>query len=334
MATYWTWCSLRRVKHLCSPLSAAARLRGDCPTDRVKGNHVPTATVSTYKNTMVTIAINLLTLFSSSADDNFEGYGNKFFLALFGNFQPQTSFARIGKVRLSVSPVTEEESSFTVERQGKETKYTAPTEVEYKSEDVNLDSIKTRDQSKPIAFISGHECGTVPFNIFYCDQLVEQLPPSATWGKRFISAPIEGRSAVDVFRVVASRDNTILGSSCFQGNNINLTLNAGEFREFNMSSSSYCYYESNEPLLMVQFSVASDLDNVLAGDPFMVVVPPVEQYRNSYNISTFVSSDETNPGTNYSNINILFPASESGSPQDILFDGQPLSSSVQFVEIP
>ena len=410
----------------------------------------------------------LLTLFSSSADDNFEGYGNKFYLALFGNFQPQTSFARIGKVRLSVSPVTEEVSSFTVERQGKETKYTAPTEVEYKSEDVNLDSIKTRDQSivirsengdalsvvafaeeysssdtfrvmpcvrlpdvgyeyyavsvpkaslklefgdldiiadvegksaivivttedntnisitltqditnvdandimrqigggdtlsagveytfnfsqskqtlylaseddltgsrvvssKPIAFISGHECGTVPFNIHYCDQLVEQLAPSATWGKRFISAPIEGRFAVDVFRVVASRDNTILRSSCFQGNII--TLNAGEFREFNMSSSSYCYYESNEPLLVVQFSVASDLDNVLAGDPFMVVVPPVEQYRNSYNISTFVSSDETNPGTNY--INILFPAS--GSPQDILFDGQPLSSSVQFVEIP
>ena len=412
----------------------------------------------------------MLTLSTSSANENFESYGDKFYLALFGNFQPQTSFVRIGKVRLSVSPVTEEVSSFTVERQGKKTKYTAPTEVEYKSEDVNLDSIKTRDQSivirsengdalsvvafaeeysssdtfrvmpcvrlpdvgyeyyavsvpkarlefsalgidiiadvqgksaivivttedntdisitltqditnvdandimsqigggdtlsagveytfklsqskqtlylaseddltgsrvvssKPIAFISGHECGTVPFNIHYCDQLVEQLPPSAVWGKRFISAPIEGRFAVDVFRVVASRDNTILRSSCFQGNIIK--LNAGEFREFNISSSSHCYYESNEPLLMVQFSVASDLDNVLAGDPFMVVVPPVEQYRNSYNISTFVSSDETNPGTNY--INILIPASESGSPQDILFDGQSLSSSVQFVEIP
>ena len=413
-------------------------------------------------------------MFSSSADDNFKSYGNKFYLALFGNFQPQTSFASIGKVRLSVSPVTEEVTSpkFTVERQGKETKYTAPCEVEYKSEDVNLDSIKTRDQSivirsengdalsvvafaeeysssdtfrvmpcvrlpdvgyeyyavsvpkaslklefgdldiiadvegksaivivttedntdlsitltqditnvdandimsqigggdtlsagveytfklsqskqtlylaseddltgsrvvssKPIAFISGHECGTVPFNIFYCDQLVEQLPPSATWGKRFISAPIEGRSAVDVFRVVASRDNTTLGSSCFQGNNI--TLNAGEFREFNMSSSSYCYYESNEPLLMVQFSVASALDNVLAGDPFMVVVPPVEQYRNSYDISTFNSSDETNPGTNYINILIPANANESERPQDILFDGQNLSSSVQFVEIP
>ena len=416
----------------------------------------------------------MLTLFSSSADDNFESYGNKFYLALFGNFQPQTSFARIGKVRLSVSPVTEKVSSFTVERQGKETKYTAPCEVDYKSEDVNLDSIKTRDQSiiirsengdalsvvafaeeysssdtfrvmpcvrlpdvgyeyyavsvpkaslklefgdldiiadvegksaivivttedntdlsitltqditnvdandimsqigggdtlsagveytfklsqskktlylaseddltgsrvvssKPIAFISGHECGTVPFNIFYCDQLVEQLPPSATWGKRFISAPIEGRSAVDVFRVVASRDNTILRSSCFQGNNINITLSAGEFREFNMSSSSYCYYESNEPLLMVQFSVASALDNVLAGDPFMVVVPPVEQYRNSYDISTFNSSDETNPGTNYINILIPANASESERPQDILFDGQNLSSSVQFVKIP
>ena len=406
----------------------------------------------------------------SSAEDNFESYGDKFYLALFGNYQP-TSFYRIGNVRLFVSPVSQEESSFTVEREGKETKYTAPTEVEYKSDDVNLDSIKTRDQSiivrsengdalsvvafaeeysssdtfrvmpcvrlpdvgyeyyavsvpkarlevnrpglgnavladvqgksaivivttedntdisitltqnitnidandimsqigggdtlsagveysftfsqskqtlylsseddltgsrvvssKPIAFISGHECGTVPFNIRYCDQLVEQFPPSATWGKRFISAPIEERFAVDIFKVVSSRDNTILRSNCFQGNSI--TLNAGQFREFNISSTSFCYYESTEPLLMVQFSVASDLDNVQAGDPFMVVVPPVEQYRNSYDISTFVSSDETNPGTNY--INILLPA-DGGSPQNVLFDGQPLSSSIQFVEIP
>ena len=181
--------------------------------------------------------------------------------------------------------------------------------------------------SKPISFISGHECGTVPFNIRFCDQLVEQLPPSATWGKRFITAPIASRSAVDVFRVVASRDITVVQSNCLQ---VSLNLDAGEFTEFNVSSSSYCYFESSQPLLMVQFSVASDLDSVLEGDPFMVVIPPVEQYRNSYDISTFDSSDEMNPGVNY--INILVPA-DSGSPEGVRFDGQPLPSSVQFIEI-
>ena len=401
-----------------------------------------------------------------AANDSFESYGDKFYLGLFGNFQP-SSF-RIGLVRLAVSPVEKGTASFTVELQGKESKYTAPTEVEMKADDVNLVSEKTRDQaifvksdngnelsvvafaeevsssdtfrvmpcvrlpvsgyeyyavsvpkarltfgpiggqqtvadiqgksaivivttedntdvsitltqdirnidandimsqigggdtlssgveynlkfisgkqtlylasdddltgsrvvsSKPIAFISGHECGTVPFNIYYCDQLVEQLPPSATWGKRFISAPFKNRFAVDVFRLVASRNNTVLRSSCLQES---IHLNAGQFEEFNISSTSYCYFESTQPLLMVQFSVASELDGVLAGDPFMVVVPPVEQYRNSYNISTFVSSDEGNPGTNY--INVLIPA-DSWNQSEVMFDGQSLQSSIQFEEI-
>ena len=403
----------------------------------------------------------------SSADNIFESYGDKFYLGLFGNFDPP-DFYEIGKVRLAVTPVGEEETQVVVELEGKGTIYTAPTEIELKSNEVNLDSEKTRDRaiiiesengqqlsvvvyaeeytssdtftvmpsvrlpvqayeyyamsvprarltintgrgelgvaapqgksalvivttedntdisitltqtitnieandiieqngggstlhagveytlrltaakqtlylaseddltgsqvvtSKPIAFISGHECGTVPFDIHYCDQMVEQLPPSATWGRRFITAPIAERTAGDIFKVIASRNNTVIDSRCVRNS---IFLNAGEFTELNISSFSYCYFESNQPILMVQFSVASGLDNALAGDPFMVMVPPVEQYRNSYNISTFVSSDEDNPGVNY--INILVP-SDSGSPEEVLLDGQPLPSSVQFNEI-
>ena len=406
------------------------------------------------------------------AEANFESPGDKFYLGLFGNYRP--TFLRIGKVRLSVSPIKAGDSGFTLDFQGKDNKYTAPTEVELKADDVNLDSEKTRDQaivvrsktgdplsvvayaeeysssdtfkvmpcvrlpdtgyeyyavsvpragltvtnfitqqevtapllgksamvivttedntnisikltqnitnidandimdqigggdtlragvqynitfskgtqtvylasdndltgsrvvsSKPIAFISGHECGTVPFNIHYCDQLIEQLPPTATWGKRFITAPIAARTAVDIFKVLASRDRTFFQSSCFPDT---LFLNTGEFREFNISSSSFCYFESNQPVLLVQFSVASDLDQVLAGDPFMVVVPPIEQYRNSYNISIFNSSltdiDSNLAGVNY--INILVPA-DSASPDEVRFDGQPLPSAVQFTQIP
>ena len=205
-------------------------------------------------------------------------------------------------------------------------KFTESKQTLYLASDDDLTGSRVVS-NKPIAFISGHECGTVPFNIHYCDHLAEQLPPTATWGKRFITAPIAGRSAVDVFRIVASRNNTNVQSRCLQET---LVLDAGQFREFNISSSSYCYFESSQPLLMLQFSVASDLDRVLDGDPFMVVVPPVEQYRNTYNISTFVSSNEGNPGMNY--INILIPA-DNGSSEQVRWDGQPLPSSVQFVEI-
>ena len=324
-----------------------------------------------------------------TAEVNFDNPGDKFYLGLFGNFRPN-DFFRIGKVRLSVSPTKAVESGFSLNFQGKDNKYTAPTEVELKADDVNLDSEGTRDQaivvrsetgdplsvvayaeefsssdtfkvmpcvrlpdkgyeyyavsvprakflitdfitqqeivtplqgksamvivttedntnisltltqnitnidakdimdqigggntlragvkyninfakgtqtlylasdddltgsrvvsSKPIAFISGHECGTVLFNIHYCDQLIEQLPPTATWGRRFITAPIAARIAVDIFKVLASRDGTIFQSSCFPDI---LFLNAGEFREFNISSSSFCYFESNQPVLLV-----------------------------------------------------------------------------------
>ena len=53
-------------------------------------------------------------------------------------------FFRIGKVTFAVSLIGAEETSFNVELQGKENKHSAPTEVEVKADDVNLDSVKTQ----------------------------------------------------------------------------------------------------------------------------------------------------------------------------------------------
>ena len=61
---------------------------------------------------------------------------------------------------------------------------------------------------KPISFISGHECGNLPDDLLFCDQLVEQIPPTSTWGKRYITAPIATRMQYDIFKVVASRQAT------------------------------------------------------------------------------------------------------------------------------
>ena len=48
------------------------------------------------------------------------------------------------------------------------------------------------------------------------------------------------------------------------------------------SSSSYCAIESSKPLLVVQFALGREIDN--AGDPFMMIIPAIEQYDNDYNI--------------------------------------------------
>ena len=65
----------------------------------------------------------------------------------------------------------------------------------------------------------------------------------------------------------------------------------------------------------------------------MVVVPPIEQYRSSYNISTFTSSDPDLELSGMNYINILVPA-DSSNPDEVRFDGQPLPLAVGFEQIP
>ena len=60
---------------------------------------------------------------------------------------------------------------------------------------------------KPIAMISGN----IKTNIGQgtpADHLVEQMTPVVTWGKKFVTAPTPSRTTGDVFRLVASEDNT------------------------------------------------------------------------------------------------------------------------------
>ena len=173
---------------------------------------------------------------------------------------------------------------------------------------------------KPIAFTSGHECGTLPSNIRFCDQMVEQIPPTSTWGKRFITAPLAKRESGDTFKIVASRNGTLVRISCTREQVNSVSLARGEIGEILISSNSSCYLMSNQPILLVQFSMSSDVDNVFEGDPFMVIVPPVEQYRSTYNIHSFKSSANRGNvvlGSYY--LNILVPAGTDTS--GILFNG-------------
>ena len=160
---------------------------------------------------------------------------------------------------------------------------------------------------KPIAFFSGHECGTVPSNISYCDHMNEQIPPTATWGKQFITAPLANRRSGDTFKIVASRDNTNVQIGCTNDESMSISLDKGEMSQFVISSDSSCYFMSSQPILLVQFSMSSTLDGVFLSDPFMIVVPPVEQYRSRYNTHSFRSSVGTKDQIGSYFLNILFP---------------------------
>ena len=173
------------------------------------------------------------------------------------------------------------------------------TIVTVASETITLNMMETylyeRDQdltgtrivsNNPISLFSGHQCTFIPENVGFCDHLTEQLPNTATWGTRFLTASLAGRNTDDMYRILASQPSTIVTVTCstqLQSNIYNLS-SAGDWETIVIpgSNSSYCVIESTKPLLVVQFALGREIDNT--GDPFMMIIPAIEQYDNDYNI--------------------------------------------------
>ena len=174
------------------------------------------------------------------------------------------------------------------------------TTVTVASQKITLDMMETylyeRDQdltgtrvvsNNPISLFSGHQCTYVLEHKDACDHLTEQLTNTATWGTRFLTASLAGRNTDDMYRILASQPSTIVTVTCstqLQSNIYNLS-SAGDWETIVIpgSSSSYCAIESNNPLLLVQFSLGYSFDSII-GDPFMMIVPAIEQYSNEVNI--------------------------------------------------
>ena len=161
--------------------------------------------------------------------------------------------------------------------------------------------------NKPITFLSGHECGTIPQTMNYCDQLIEQIPPTATWGFEFLTAPFLSRQGGDAFLALASEDTTVSGICVTDGQitrEMSFQLNAGESHNFTISSFEFCHFVSDGPILLAQFSFASGTDGNENADPFMVLIPPRRQYNGSLSFRVFESPTSFNE-THF--INILLP---------------------------
>ena len=177
--------------------------------------------------------------------------------------------------------------------------------------------------NKPITFFSGHECGTIPQTLQYCDQMIEQIPPTATWGREFFTAPFLTRTEGDAFVVLASDSDTVFSGVCYNRTQDTLTEvgefiipSAGETVNFTVSSFQVCRFLSNKPVLLAQFSLASSTDNNSNADPFMVVIPSVEQYRDSLSFKVFETLTELHF------INIFLPVAF--DPSGLRFNGDPL----------
>ena len=168
---------------------------------------------------------------------------------------------------------------------------------------------------KPISVFSGHECANIPDNLGPYDIIIEQIPPVDTWGTTVVTIPLRTR-LYDLIKVIAADDFTtvnITQTDIYTGtvtNDPSFTLNSGEYREILISN--YTLIQSNRPIGVFQFSASWQEDNERVSDPFMMYVPPIEQYRNSYVVATAPFDPSRSANSNqslHSNyVNIVIPA--------------------------
>ena len=150
--------------------------------------------------------------------------------------------------------------------------------------------------NKPISVFSGHECANVPLDSEPCDILIEQLQPIDTWGTEAVTVPLRTRSG-DILKVFASQDSTTVNVtytniSSGMVTSDSFTLNRNGFRELGGTSivatgaiADFALIQSNNPIAVFQFSRSFTTDDNVISDPFMLSVPPCEQYRNSYAVA-------------------------------------------------
>jgi hypothetical protein len=176
-------------------------------------------------------------------------------------------------------------------------------------------SLVTSD--KPIAVFGGTACANIPPGIAFCDHVVEQLPPTETWGKSFVTIPLATRDNGDTFRFLASTNGTTISVN---GTVVTpVPLNRGQFHERIINSSAVI--TSDQPILVAQYSNSCQFDSPCGpadGDPFMMLIPPFEQFLGQYTVSTPDEAGDTTPQFPANFVNVVAPSAAVGA---ITLDG-------------
>ena len=131
---------------------------------------------------------------------------------------------------------------------------------------------------KPIALVSGGKTN-IPEDVANIDGLLEQLPPYNKWGRNYVMSSYLGINSGFIYRVLSGPNATNVSIS-----NVGIvTIPANGFFEANITEDVIISVESQNPVLLVQYTKGALTDpvNPRRGDPSMMLVPSRETYVNS-----------------------------------------------------
>lgn len=143
--------------------------------------------------------------------------------------------------------------------------------------------------SKPVSVIAGHQRATVPMEMSGMlrsrNCLLEQLPPIEAWGYSAVAVPYPvpygvGDQGNDRVRVLALYDSTVVSIN----GTVQAVLNGETYYETDLTQAMVI--TSPSPVLVAQYKKTSRIEssgqNNNTGDPFMMLIPPAEQFLTSY----------------------------------------------------
>ena len=139
--------------------------------------------------------------------------------------------------------------------------------------------------NKPIAVFSGHQRTLVPYTLDESgsrDMLFEQLPSVDTWGKNAILVPVQQPSNTgtptvnDLFRIFAAFDSTAITIN----GKVVATINKGQYYQSEVTGA--LKIETSRASMPMYYKKTSGFGSsggtLPDGDPFMMFLPPTEQY--------------------------------------------------------
>lgn len=143
--------------------------------------------------------------------------------------------------------------------------------------------------NKPVAVVGSQQRASIPYT--YTDAarnfLIEQMIPVNTWGYDAFLVPFPkpgtttGNNNNDIYRILAARNNTHI---TINGNAMPI-LNAGEKYEGDLVNAASV--SSDNPIMVALFKKSTEASAFGGGqsnisDPFMMLVPPADQFLKSY----------------------------------------------------
>jgi len=137
--------------------------------------------------------------------------------------------------------------------------------------------------NKPVSAFSGHECALLPEDAGGCDYLIEQIPPTLSWGRVYYTTPLATRRSYTI-KILAAYNSTDVDIYCNNSKESH-TIGEGLILKKTYNHQEHCAVYSSKEVLVAEFSHGQIDDNV-TGDPMMTTVPATIHYTNKFIFST------------------------------------------------